>query len=955
MLGLSSKKIYLRLYWALRWRAKKYFTKPVRTFLRRYEKVRGWRYQKILSAYEAQGISAVRSHIEALESALLKARVCQVLAKKELARDMLSAKRLALSSVRLDTAPDNLRRNCMTLWDAGCIREASALLEELTEASLSLPEQEKALQIRGAQRLYDSLPVIPDKAIPEGYVADRRRILYVASSSRPYHTTGYTTRTHHLLESLKAQGWSVYCVTRPGYPADRPDSRNLDASVLNIIDGVPYERLPGAHRREVTYDQYLLQAADVLEQTARRLRPAVIHAASNYEAALPALIAARRLGLPFCYEVRGLWEYTAASKKTGWEQTERFALDRMLETHAARHADKVFTLTRALATELVRRGVPEDRIELLPNAVNLEFFKPLEPARALAKELGFGPETFVCGYVGSVVKYEGLDDLIAAMPALLERVPDSRLLVVGDGDELANLREQAERLGVAARVIFTGRVAHAEVTRYFSLVDAIALPRKPYTVCKLVSPLKPFEAMAMRVPLVVSDVDALGEIFEQGETALLHKAGDAVSLADALIRLAESPALRQRLSDNAFLQVSKHSQWSQVIRPLGEFYASCGVTLHSDPSGKPPIRVLSVGSVPPEWGGATGGGVASVHKVVLEQWLADQGNGSIELVGVLANNWMGDRGADMPAGLQVFEAPKGGEHPRDWYCGLLQRERIDCVLFFHIAHRWAYWHTQLCSAVPAVGAVHSWHAVTMQPDKDLAEQARARLADALPHFAELIFPSAHCVREGETLGFKYERQPEVVPNTISREFFDQPIHKGEGAPRVVFVGSLIARKRVDLLIDAVVSLGVKLVIIGDGEARHELERRAIDSAASERILFLGQCPPARIAEELACSSLLCVPSTSESFGIVYLEALACGIPVVGFAPTLAEIQTELGTPVGVGVAGDSDLPGLIEALRAALCTHYEPQSLRDAVARRYGAAQVAAGYRQAVERALLEQ
>ena len=954
MQGLSPKKLYLRLYWALRWRAKKFLSAPVRRFIRRLEGRLRWRYKAALDAYETQGIDAALELVQALKTTTLRAKAYQILARRELARDVLSAAALARDSLCLDQTQENRRRNCMTLWDAGFIREASTLLEELPDAVLSLPEQEKALQIRGARRLYDDLPEVPTADTPVDYVADPQCILYVASSSRPYHTTGYTTRTHHLLESLKAQGWAVHCVTRPGYPADRPDSRNLDASALNFVDGVPYERLPGKHRREVPYDQYLLQAADVLEQAARRLRPALIHAASNYEAAFPALIAARRLGLPFCYEVRGLWEYTAASKKMGWEQTERFALDRMLEAHTARHADKVFTLTKALATELVSRGVAEGRIELLPNAVNLEFFKPLEPDLELAQQLGLGPDTFVCGYVGSVVKYEGLDDLIAAMPALLARVPDSRLIVVGDGDELTNLRDQAERLGVSANVVFTGRVAHAEVTRYFSLLSAIALPRKPYTVCKLVSPLKPFEAMAMRVPLVVSDVDALGEIFEQGETALLHEAGDADSLAEMMIRLAENPALRQRLVDKAFAQVVRQSQWSQVIRPLGDFYASCGVQRSGQLVDKAAIRVLSVGSLPPEWGGRTGGGVASIHRVVLEQWLAERGDSPIEIVGVLANNWSEQAGPDLPVGLQIFTPPTNQAEERDWYCNLLRHERIDCVLFFHIAHRWAYWHAQLCTDVPAVGAIHSWTAVAARTDLDKVARTRERLQQELNRFTELIVPSAHCAAEGEALGFQYKRIPTVVPNAIAREFLDHPLQAASASGRIIFVGSLIGLKRVGLLIDAVAALGIELVIIGDGEARAELEQQAKSSAATDSIHFLGQCTPARIADELSRSSLLCVPSTSESFGIVYLEALACGVPVVGFAPTLREIQAELNMPIGVGVDGDSGLPELIEALRTGLRMPYEPQQLRDAVARHYGSQRAAVSYRQAVERAVME-
>jgi glycosyltransferase involved in cell wall biosynthesis len=93
----------------------------------------------------------------------------------------------------------------------------------------------------------------------------------------------------------------------------------------------------------------------------------------------------------------------------------------------------------------------------------------------------------------------------------------------------------------------------------------------------LVSPLKPFEAMAMKIPLIVSDVDALKEIFEHDQTALIHKADDVETLAMAMIELAENPAKRVRLAKNAWEQVKQNSQWNFVVRPVCSFYTTCGI------------------------------------------------------------------------------------------------------------------------------------------------------------------------------------------------------------------------------------------------------------------------------------------------------------------------------------------------------------------------------------------
>lgn len=899
------------------------------------------RYNVLLRVYEKEGLNEAKAYIEEKKNLRFRSNAYKIIARKILSKDVTQAAELVKKCLHLDSSEHNRRWSCMTLWDAGYIKEAFDLLQTLNPSHFTPGETEKSLQIQGAYRLMTALPEVPTQPNIARYKPDRRRILYVASSSRPYHMTGYTARTHHLLEAIRAEGWDIYCVTRPGYPHDRPDTRNLNEQNLHHIDGVPYERLDGTHRREIAYDEYLTNSVEVLLEAAQRIRPAIIHAASNYEAALPALIVARRLGIGFCYEVRGLWEFTAASKKGNWEKTERFQLDRLLEAHTARHADGVFTLTKALANELSARGVPTEHIQLLPNAVNLAFFKPTARDRLLARTLGLKDDTFVCGYIGSVVKYEGLDDLITAWKTVVDAHPNSRLLIVGDGDELNNLVLQAKRQGIDKQITFTGRVAHGEVRRFFSLFNAIALPRKPLDVCKLVSPLKPFEAMAMKVPLVVSDVDALGEIFVDGQTALLHKAGDSESLAKALITLAQDPLLQRRLSANAFNQVCMESQWEQVIRSLCNFYRKHEIEPTRELMRKQRLRVLTVGSLPPEWGGATRGGVASIHQVILEQWLSKTKGEGIEVVGTLANNWSGQPGTEKPDALHIFVPPADKKAEREWYQSLLQQENLDAVLFFHIANRWGYWYAQMQPVVPAVASIHSWSAVKAV-NSELAVSNTTKLHSVLPSFQQVIFPSRHCMDEGVDLGFDYHHPVMVIPNTVHRSYIETPLALIK--KKVVFVGSLTPNKRADLVIRAAAQLGIDLVLIGDGIECESLQELAVSLNFSASVEFIGQQSTAQIANILVESSLLCVPSESESFGIVYLEALACGIPVVGFAPTLVELEEALDMRIGVGVASNGDLQAIVNAIQQALSLELDRQALRDAVARRYSPRAISDSY-----------
>lgn len=370
----------------------------------------------------------------------------------------------------------------------------------------------------------------------------------------------------------------MICVTRPGYPEDRLDCQSADSDAPRTIDGVTYMALPGPHRRKLGLDQYLHKSADVLAEKARTEKVAAIHAASNYESALPALMAARQLGIPFVYEVRGLWEYTAASKILGWEHSQRFELESGLEALTAQHADRVFTLTCALANELTKRGVDKEKVVLTPNAVDPAVWVPTVRKPELASTLGIYESDFVIGYVGSIVAYEGLDDFIDAMLLLQTRLPQAKALIVGDGDVVPELKRLVAVRGLADRIIFCGKVVPEQIRDYYALLDVIALPRKPYKVCQLVSPLKPLEAMALGIPLVVSDVSALREMVKDGETGLVHLAGNARSLADCIELLAKQPLMRQRLVDNAQRYATTQRTWQQVAQDIAGIYRTLFTT-----------------------------------------------------------------------------------------------------------------------------------------------------------------------------------------------------------------------------------------------------------------------------------------------------------------------------------------------------------------------------------------
>ncbi|MFT7724552.1 MAG: glycosyltransferase, exosortase A system-associated [Roseateles sp.] len=366
------------------------------------------------------------------------------------------------------------------------------------------------------------------------------RVLHVFDHSIPLHS-GYTFRSLALLGGQRALGWETFHLTSPKHTLGL--AGKADGALEEDVEGwhffrtpeVPTAALPGLGEFK------LMKALQLrLEQVARAVKPDVIHAHSPVLNALPALKVGRRLGIPVAYEVRAFWEDAAVDHGTTREGSLRYRLTRAMETHALKRAGHVFTICEGLRGDIVARGIAADKVTVIPNAVDIENFEPGgQPDEALKTRLGLTGAT-VLGFIGSFYAYEGLDLLLQALPVLLARRPDVRVLLVGGGPQDAALKAQAARLGVADKVVFTGRVPHAEVNRYYDLVDVLVYPRHSMRLTELVTPLKPLEAMAQGRILVASDVGGHRELIRDGETGALFQAGSADALAAAVLRLLDA-------------------------------------------------------------------------------------------------------------------------------------------------------------------------------------------------------------------------------------------------------------------------------------------------------------------------------------------------------------------------------------------------------------------------------
>ena len=395
------------------------------------------------------------------------------------------------------------------------------------------------------------------------------RILHILDHSLPLHS-GYTFRTRAILKASQALGLEVAGVTGARHAAEAP----VEDGAEETIDGLHFYRGGGlaAGLPVLSEIREIRAFSGAIERAARDFQPDVLHAHSPVLTALAARRAARRLGLPLIYEIRAFWEDAAVGNGTGREGSLRYRATRALETWAVNRADAVAVICEGLRSDLVARGVPEEKILVSPNGVDLGLFgDPPPPNEALRTRLGLdGAE--VVGFIGSFYDYEGIDDLIAAMPALIADRPAAHLLLVGGGPRADTLRAQAAASSVAGRVHFVGRVPHQEVERYYGLIDILCYPRKKMRLTDLVTPLKPLEAMAQRRLVAASDIGGHRELIRDGETGTLFPPDDPGAIAAALAGLFADRHLWEKRREVGRRFVETERDWAHNARRYLPFY-----------------------------------------------------------------------------------------------------------------------------------------------------------------------------------------------------------------------------------------------------------------------------------------------------------------------------------------------------------------------------------------------
>lgn len=251
---------------------------------------------------------------------------------------------------------------------------------------------------------------------------------------------------------------------------------------------------------------------------------------------------------------------TEAGRNSGiHDETQRYIND--TEWMLTYESTEVIVNSNYMKSELQRLfGLPFEKINVVPNGVNLNLYSGVERDYEFRRKYAADNEKIIL-FVGRLVYEKGIQNLIAAMPKILNSYHDAKLIVAGKGGMLDELKEQVNAMGIADKVYFTGYLNSKDVTKMYKCADVAVFPStyEPFGIVAL-------EGMLSGTPVVVSDVGGLNEIVEHGVNGMKSYAGNPNSLADSILSLLFDPALCANVAKKARTKVKENYNWAKIAQ-----------------------------------------------------------------------------------------------------------------------------------------------------------------------------------------------------------------------------------------------------------------------------------------------------------------------------------------------------------------------------------------------------
>lgn len=407
-----------------------------------------------------------------------------------------------------------------------------------------------------------------------------------------YHTMRGLQRAGHEVTLVALQERQVLCTQDlQVFKSDR--QLTSDYARLGLSGTIPFKLFESGVRRLQSelrlpylalFDSYRMGEAG-----SKNLRGFdIIHERFNL-LSLGGAWASKKLGIPLILEVNA--DLLEQRKFKG--RPER-GLRRLYAQWATRvcfdTAAKIVCISAGLKDHIRSRWkIDHSKLTVLPIAADVEAFGSKQDGDAIRRNLGLSSEPVVM-WIGGFYPWHDLDLLLESFAQVIQRYPDVKLVLVGDGPSQPLVAQKVHQNGLQQSVIMTGAITHENVPAMLSIADIAVVPSAPVSASGggTGTPLKLFEYMAAGKPIVASAVNQATEVIQHGHTGLLVEAGNVNRFAEAIHMLLNDPEKRARLGKNARQQAVERYSWEEYTRRLEEIYLD---VLGNVLSGSPAIEV----------------------------------------------------------------------------------------------------------------------------------------------------------------------------------------------------------------------------------------------------------------------------------------------------------------------------------------------------------------------------
>jgi len=250
----------------------------------------------------------------------------------------------------------------------------------------------------------------------------------------------------------------------------------------------------------------------------------------------------------------------------------RMAIMDYLEIFTAKKSDAVIAVTQRIKEILIKRGIDESKVTVIPNGANVNLFRPINDVIAINKlrnKYGINKNTRVVMFVGHLTYWQGVEYLIQIAPLVLKAVPDTMFFIVGEGELKKDFITLAKKVGVLDKCIFTGKVPYEEVPLYINMADVCVVPKRVLGFGY--SPLKLYEYMACGKPVVATETAGF-EIVRQYNTGILVNPENPEEFSNAIVKLLLNEKLREQMGARGRKLIVSEYSWESAAKKTIEVF-----------------------------------------------------------------------------------------------------------------------------------------------------------------------------------------------------------------------------------------------------------------------------------------------------------------------------------------------------------------------------------------------